>query len=128
MTGLTRLPSVQDFRKDPTGARRRRRYLLPRTVTPGCDSHGVPSTVASRARADLLRNRIATVRAEHSRATARAWADGTELPQYSHLGALGLADHIPAMIAAQEVDRHLLAALEDLLLLIEQEQQQVTPT
>ncbi|MBC7679383.1 MAG: hypothetical protein H7233_10385 [Pseudorhodobacter sp.] len=87
----------------------------------------MPPTVASRARADLLRVRVAAIRAEHSRATARARADDTELPPYSHLGALGLADHFPAMVAAQEVDRHLLAALGNLLLLIEQEQQRAAP-
>ena len=99
------------------------RKSLARTVSPRCDGAGVPATVASRARADLLRDRIAVIRVGHSKATARARADGTELPPYSHLGALGLADHFPAMVAAQVVNRHLLAALGNLLLLIEQEQQ-----
>ncbi|UZJ26271.1 hypothetical protein RHODO2019_07665 [Rhodococcus antarcticus] len=80
------------------------------------------ATAASRARADRLRERIAAVRREHSVATARAQVAGTDHPPYSHLGALGLADHFPAMVQAQDVNRHVLASLEGLLLLIEQEQ------
>lgn len=98
-----------------------------RAVSPRCDCGGVPASVASRARADLLRDRIAMIRAEHSQATARARADGTELAPYPHLGALGLADHFPAMVAAQAVNRHLLAAFGDLLL-VEQEQQRAATT
>jgi hypothetical protein len=80
------------------------------------------ATAASRARADLLRQRIVAIRHEHSVATARAQVAGNAHPPYSHLGALGLADHFPAMVQAQDVNRHLLASLEGLLLLIEQEQ------
>ena len=79
-------------------------------------------TTASRARADLLRERIAAIRREHSVATGRARAAGTPLPADSQLGALSLADHFPAQVAAQEVDRNMLAALSDLLRLIEHEQ------
>jgi hypothetical protein len=82
----------------------------------------MPASAASRARADRLRERIAAIRKEHSVATARAMMDGTVAPPYSQLGALGLADHVPAMVQAQDVNRHVLASLEGLLLLIEQEQ------
>jgi hypothetical protein len=82
----------------------------------------MPATAASRARADRLRERIAAIRKAHSVATARARADDTPLPSEVHLGALGVADHFAAMVQAQEVNRHLLSSLKDLLLLIEQEQ------
>ena len=81
------------------------------------------STVASRARADLLRDREASIRVEHSGATARALAARAELPLSSHLGARGLAEDFPAMVAEQAVDRHLLSAPGGLLLLMEQELQ-----
>jgi hypothetical protein len=76
---------------------------------------------ASRARADRLRERIAAIRHEHSVATARARMGGTATPPHSQLGALGLADHFPARFQAQDVNRHVLASLEGLLLVIEQE-------
>ncbi|UZJ25892.1 hypothetical protein RHODO2019_05515 [Rhodococcus antarcticus] len=82
----------------------------------------MPATAASRARADRLRERIAAIRKEHSVATARARMNGTATPPYSQLGALGVADHFPAMVEAQEVNRHLLGSLGHLLLLIDQEQ------
>ena len=87
----------------------------------------MPQTTASRDRADLLRNRVATVRKAHSvararaRARARAQALEIEPPPYSHLGVLGIADHFPAMVAAQDVDRHLLGSLEQALLRVEHE-------
>ena len=81
----------------------------------------MPQTTASRARADLLRKRIATVRKAHSAARARAQALEIDPPPYSHLGVLGIADHFPAMVAAQDVDRHLLGSLEQALLRVEHE-------
>jgi hypothetical protein len=86
------------------------------------------ASAASRARADRLRERIAAIRKEHSVATARARMNGTEIPPYSQLGALGVADHLPAMVQAQDVNRHLLASLDGLLLLIEQEQERARAT
>ncbi len=61
-------------------------------------------------------------------ATARAGMDGTETPPSSQLGALGVADHFPAMVEAQDVNRHLIGSLEHLLLLIEQEQERLRAT
>lgn len=80
------------------------------------------STTASRARAALLRQRIASVRTAHARATALAQVHGTAAPPESHLAALGVADHFPAVVASQEVNRHLLASLVDLLTYVEREQ------
>lgn len=48
-------------------------------------------------------------------------------PRTLYLGALGLAHDSPAKVAAQEVDRHLLAALGDLMALIGQEQKRAAP-
>lgn len=96
-----------------------------RNVGSGCDPAAMSSTTASRARADLLRERIATVRKGHARATALAQVQGTVPPPESHLAAFGVADHFPAMVASQEVNRHLLASLANLLTYIEREQGRV---
>lgn len=81
----------------------------------------MPSTSASRDRADRLRERIATIRKAHAQATALAQVEHTAGPPESHLAALGVADHLPAAVALQEVNRQLLVAVESLLTFVERE-------
>lgn len=79
------------------------------------------STPASRARSEALTVRIAAVRKAHSQATALAQVHNTPGPPESHLSALGVADHFPAAVASQEVNRQLLAAVKNLLTHVERE-------
>lgn len=81
----------------------------------------MPSTTASRDRAARLRQRIATTRKTHSQATALAQVHNTLGPPESHLSALGVADHFPAAVASQNVNRQLLTAVENLLTHVERE-------
>lgn len=81
----------------------------------------MPSTTASRDRADRLRERIAAIRESHAQATVHAQVEHTDRPPESHLAALGVADHLPAAVASQEVNRQLLASVENLLTFVERE-------
>lgn len=81
----------------------------------------MPTTSAARDRASALTGRFAAVRSAYFEATALAQLHGYPVPPYSHLGALGLLDHFPAMIAAGTAPGHLLHAAERLLTLVERE-------
>jgi hypothetical protein len=87
----------------------------------------MPSTVASRGCADLLRDLVARVRHEHGQASARALVNGSQRPPDSDLAALGVADHFPVMVAAQDVNRHLLSSVEQLLTTVERERSRGWP-
>ena len=87
----------------------------------------MPQTAASRARAERLRERIATIRKAHAQAGALAAMTGSEPPPYSHLGLLGVADYFPPVVADQTGDRHLIGSLEDALTLVERELAQGWP-
>ena len=81
----------------------------------------MPSTAASRQRADLLRERIATARKAHAQAVAHARMFDTPEPPDSYLAALGLADFHVAKVAEQTGNRHEHGAMEQLLTFVERE-------
>lgn len=86
-----------------------------------CHPHSVPSSLTNRSRAAALTARIAAIRKAHGLASAVAQLERRDPPPYSHLSALGHADHFPAMLAGGTVPEHVVHSLGQVLAAIERE-------